>query len=191
EFDRTERIYFGEEDADDREKARAERIYPFCVEKVREERIRLPYTFAAVLGMTDNPELREEIARREGHIPEDAPDWAVEEALSRVELAGNWARETGNEYDYDLKRAELPEVEISEGTERALSELAEFIEADHTPEEIQGEIYEAAKRNDVPVGEFFSTGYRLFFGQEQGPKLGNFLGKLDREFVLARLRRER
>lgn len=191
EFDRLERIYFGEEEADDREKQRAERIYPFCVDEIRKDRIRLPYTFAAVLGMTDDPDLREEIARREGHIPDDAPDWAVEEALSRVELAGNWARETGNEYDYDLKRTELPEVEISEDTERALSDLADFIEADHTPEEIQGEIYEAAKRNDVPVGEFFTTGYRLFFDQEQGPKLGYFLGKLDREFVLARLRRER
>ncbi|MFC6903661.1 lysine--tRNA ligase [Halalkalicoccus tibetensis] len=191
EFDRLERIYFGEEEADERERARAERVYPLCVGEVPEERIRLPYTFAAVLGMTDDPDLREEIARREGHIPEDASRETVEDALARVELARNWARETGNEYDYDLKRTELPEVEVDEDTERALAELAEFVEAGHTPEEIQGEIYEAAKRNDVPVGDFFTTGYRLFFDQEQGPKLGSFLGKLDREFVLARLRRER
>lgn len=191
EFDRLERIYFGEEDADEREIQRAERIYPFCVEAVREERIRLPYTFAAVLGMTDDPELREEIARREGHIPENAPDWAIEDAIARIELAGNWARETGNEYDYDLKRAEMPNVEVDERTEKALSELAEFIEEGHAPDEIQAEIYEAAKRNDVPVGDFFATGYRLFFDQEQGPKLGTFLGKIDRAFVLARLRRER
>ncbi|WP_122090233.1 lysine--tRNA ligase [Halalkalicoccus subterraneus] len=191
EFDRLERIYFGEVEADEREQRRAERIYPFCVDEVREDRIRLPYTFAAVLGMTDDPDLREEIARHEGHIPKDTPDWAVEAALQRVELARNWARETGNEYDYDLKRTELPDVAVSERTEEALEELADFVEAGHTPEEIQGEIYEVAKRNDVPIGEFFATGYRLFFDQDQGPKLGQFLGKLDREFVLARLRRER
>lgn len=191
EFDRLERIYFDEESVDKRETQRAERIYPFCVEEVRAERIRLPYTFAAVLGMTDDPKIREEIARREGHIPDNAPEWAVENALARVELARDWARETGNEYDYDLKRTELPDVTVSESTDRALSELAAFIEEGHTPEEIQGEIYESARRNDVPVGDFFATGYRLFFDQEQGPKLGQFLGKLDREFVLARLRRER
>ncbi len=191
EFDRLERIYFGEEEADERERARAERIYPFCVEEIREERIRLPYTFAAVLGMTDDRDLREEIARREGHVPEDAPDRAIKNALDRVERARNWARETGNEYDYELKRAGLPDIEVDERTEEALEELAAFIEEGHTPEEIQGEIYETAKRNDVPVGEFFTTGYRLFFDQEQGPKLGQFLGKLDRQFVLARLRRER
>lgn len=191
EFDRVERIYFGEGEADEREKQRAERIYPFCVEDVDEGRIRLPYTFAAVLGMTDDSDLREEIARREGHIPEDASGETIENALERVESARNWARETGNEYDYDLKRTERPEVEVDESTAVALSELAEFIENGHSPEEIQGEIYEVAKRNDVPVGDFFATGYRLFFDQEQGPKLGTFLGKLDREFVLARLRRER
>jgi lysyl-tRNA synthetase class 1 len=190
EFDRLERIYFGEEESDERERQRAERIYPFCVDEVREERIRLPYTFAAVLGMTDDSDLREEIARRESHIPENASEETIETALARVELAQNWARKTENEYDYDLKRAELPAVTISENTKTALSELADFIEEGHTPEEIQGEIYESAKRNDVPVGDFFATGYRLFFDQEQGPKLGRFLGKLDREFVLARLRRE-
>ncbi|WP_336364376.1 lysine--tRNA ligase [Halalkalicoccus salilacus] len=191
EFDRLERIYFGEEQADERERARAERIYPLVVEEVREERIRLPYTFAAVLGMTDDPELREEIARREGHVSEETPEWAIEEALSRVERARTWARRTGNEYDYELQRTDLPAVDLDPEVERALEDLASFVEEHDDPEEIQGEIYEAAKRHDVPVGEFFATGYRLFFDQEQGPKLGPFLAKLDREFVLARLRRER
>ncbi|WP_336343630.1 lysine--tRNA ligase [Halalkalicoccus ordinarius] len=191
EFDRLERIYFGEEEASERERARAERVYPFCVEEVREDRIRLPYTFAAVLGMTDDPDLREEIARREGHISAETPEWAIEEALSRVERARTWARQTGNEYDYELQRTELPAVDLDPAVERALSELADFVEDHDDPEAIQGEIYETAKRHDVPVGEFFATGYRLFFDQEQGPKLGPFLAKLDREFVLARLRRER
>jgi lysyl-tRNA synthetase class 1 len=41
------------------------------------------------------------------------------------------------------------------------------------------------------VGDFFAAGYRLFFDDEEGPKLGPFLARLDREFVVARLRRER
>jgi lysyl-tRNA synthetase, class I len=190
EFDRFERIYFGEEDADERERALAERVYPMVVAEPREERIRIPYTFAAILGMTDDPELREEIARREGHIPDDAPEWAVEAALARVERAEAWAQRTSNEYDYDLKRTELPDVELDAETDAALSELAAFIEAGHDGEEIQGEIYETAKRHDIDIGDFFGVGYQLFFGEEQGPKLGPFLSNLDEEFVLRRLRRE-
>ncbi|MFC7082255.1 lysine--tRNA ligase [Halorussus caseinilyticus] len=153
-------------------------------------RVRLPYTFAAVLGMTDDPDLRESIARREGHVPDDAPEWVTEFALSRVERAREWARRTGNEFDYELKRAEMPDVDVDADTEAALDELADFV-ADHDdPDEIQGEIYETAKRHDIDIGDFFSVGYRLFFDDEQGPKLGPFLAKLDREFVLTRLRRE-
>ncbi|RQG89128.1 lysine--tRNA ligase [Natrarchaeobius halalkaliphilus] len=191
EFDRLEEIYFDEIDADEDEVAFAKRVYPLIVDEPRERRIRLPYTFAAVLGMTDDPDLREEIARREGHVPDDAPEWAVEEALERVEQARNWARRTENEFDYELKRAAVPDHDFDAATEAALEDLADFVEEGHGPEEIQGEIYESARRHDVETGEFFAAGYRLFFDERQGPKLGPFLANVDREFVVARLRRER
>ena len=192
EFDRFERLYFGEvEDVSDRERTLAERAYPMLVDEPRADRIRIPYTFAAVLGMTDDEALREDIARREGHVPADAAREAVEGALARVERARAWARRTDNEYNYHLARQRLPDVDLDEETAAALDELADFVAAGHDGEAIQGEIYETAKRHDVDVGEFFATGYRLFFDDEEGPQLGTFLGDLDREFVVARLRRER
>ncbi|WP_232686606.1 lysine--tRNA ligase [Halobacterium zhouii] len=192
EFDRFEATYFGEVDVTEDERELAERAYPLVVDDPREERIRIPFTFAAVLGMTDDPDLREQIARKEGHIPDDAPDWAVEQALARVELAREWARRTDNEFNYDLKRTELPAHDFDPATEDALDALADFIERESPDgDELQGEIYESAKRADLDVGEFFSAGYRLFFDEDQGPQLGPFLAKLDRDFVIARLRRER
>jgi lysyl-tRNA synthetase class 1 len=192
EFDRFERVYFGEvEDATERERTLAERAYPMLVDEPRADRVRIPYTFAAVLGMTEDPALREEIARREGHIPPEAPDSVVKAALSRVERARNWARRTDNEFNYELKRETRPEVDLDPATEAALDELAEFVAAGHEGEAIQGEIYETAKRNDIDIGEFFAAGYRLFFDDDEGPQLGTFLGKLDRDFVVDRLRRER
>jgi len=154
------------------------------------ERVRLPYTFAAVLGMFDDPALREDVARKEAHLDGDTPEWAVSFALDRVAHAREWARRTDNEFNYELKRAALPAVELDAETEAALDELAAFVEAGHDGEEIQGEIYETAKRHDLDMGEFFGAGYRLFFDERQGPQLGPFLAKLDREFVVRRLRRE-
>ncbi|WP_247002879.1 lysine--tRNA ligase [Halosolutus gelatinilyticus] len=191
EFDRLEAVYFDEVAASEDETAFADRVYPLLVDEPGAERIRLPYTFAAVLGMTDDPELREEIARREGHVPDDAPEWAVEGALARVEKARNWARRTENEFDYELKRSEIPDHDFDDATAAALDELADFVAEGHGPEEIQGEIYETAKRHDVDIGAFFGAGYRLFFDEEQGPKLGPFLANVDRNFVVDRLRRER
>jgi len=192
EFDRFEATYFGEvEDASERERALAERVYPFVVDEVDEDRIRLPYTFAAVLGMTEDPELREEIARREGHIPEDASEEAIEAALERVERARTWAERTDNQYNYRIERRTMPDVDVDAETAAALDDLADFIEAeDPDGETLQGEVYETAKRHDIDIGGFFATGYRLFFDDDEGPKLGQFLADLDREFVVKRLRRE-
>ncbi|WP_262180044.1 lysine--tRNA ligase [Haloarcula laminariae] len=191
EFDRFERIYFGDaEPRDEAERELAERAYPMVVDEPREERVRIPYTFAAVLGMTEDPEIREQIARKEGHIPEDAPEWAVEDALARVERAQHWARRTGNEFDYELKRAEMPAVEFGPEMEAALDELADFVDAGHDGDEIQSEIYETAKRHGIDTADFFAAGYRLLFDDTEGPQLGTFMGKLDRDFVVRRLRRE-
>ncbi|ADE03891.1 lysine--tRNA ligase [Haloferax volcanii] len=188
DFDRFERAYFGE--VDDESLTRfAERAYPFVVDEVREDRVRLPYTFAAVLGMTDDENLRVKMARNEGFFDEDTPDEVVEEALGRVERARRWAEKMDNQYNYRLQ-VDLPEFDFEPAVEAALDELADFVEKNHDGEAIQGEIYETARRHDIEMGDFFAAGYRLFFDAEQGPRLGGFLGELERDFVVTRLRRE-
>ena len=188
DFDRFERAYFGDVD-DESVTAFAERAYPFVVDEIREDRVRLPYTFAAVLGMTDDRDLRIEMARNEGYIDDDTPEWAIEEALERVDRARAWAVREDNAYNYRIQDA-LPEVDFDENVEAALDELADFVAAGNDGEAIQGEMYETARRNDIEVGDFFEAGYLLFFAQPQGPRLGEFLGELDTEFVVARLRRD-
>jgi len=191
EFDRFERAYFGNgADIDPEEAERAERAYPMVVDEVETRPIRIPYTFAAVLGMTDDRDLRATMARRSGHLPEDATDTEIDTALERVERARAWAVRTDNEFNYRLAEA-LPETAFDDDTETALGELAAFIDAESPDgDALQEEIYGTARRNDVPVGEFFSAGYRLFLEETEGPRLGPFLAALDDSFVVRRLRRE-
>jgi lysyl-tRNA synthetase class 1 len=188
EFDRFERIYFGEVEDEDLTPL-AERAYPMLVEEVRAERVRLPYTFAAVLGMTDERDLRIRMARNQGFFDDDTPEWAIEEALDRVEKARTWAERNDNAYNYRLQ-ADLPEAEFDAEIAAGLDELADFVADGHDGDAIQGEIYETAKRHDVETSDFFAAGYRLFFDDTQGPRLGEFLGELDEQFVVRRLRRE-
>jgi lysyl-tRNA synthetase class 1 len=188
EFDRFERVYFGKETDADLE-AIAERAYPFLVDEVREERVRLPYTFAAVLGMTDDRDLRVRMARNQGFFDDDTPEWAVEAALERVERARTWAKRTNNAYDYRLQ-ADLPETDFDDDTLAALEELADFVAEGHDGEAIQGQMYEIPRDHGIEVGDFFAAGYRLFFDDTEGPRLGEFLGELDESFVVRRLRRE-
>ena len=193
EFDRFERIYFGTLEADEEETELAERAYPMVAgdELPDDQPVRIPYTFAAVLGMTDDRDLRVQMAQRSGHLPEGASETEMDAALSRVEKARAWAVRTDNEFNYRLAET-LPDVEFDPETAAALDELADFV-ADGSPdgEALQEEIYETARRNDVPVGDFFGAGYRLFLDEDEGPRLGPFLAAMDESFVVDRLQRER
>ena len=191
QFDRLEDIALSRIDADPDDTAFAERVYPFLVGEVRTERVRIPYRFAAVLGMTDDPAVQEEIARKEGHIPDEAPSWAVEEAMERIGRARRWARRTDNEYNYRLQRTQLPNVPVDEETAAALEDIASVVEKGADGETIQGAIFSAARDHDMNPGQLFGTGYQLFLNRDDGPKLGPFLAHLDRDFAAARLRRER
>ena len=188
DFDRFERAYFGEVD-DESVSAFAERAYPYVVSESREDRVRLPYTFAAVLGMTDDRDLRIEMARNEGYVDDDTPEWAIEAALERVDRARAWAERMDNAYNYRLQE-NLPAVEFDDDTAAALDDLADFVAAGNDGAAIQEEIYETARRHGIEVPAFFETGYRLFFDKPEGPRLGEFLGELDAGFVERRLRRE-
>jgi lysyl-tRNA synthetase class 1 len=175
---------------DDPDTAAFERVRTF-LDGVFRERVRVPYRFAAVLGMTDRPEAREGIARREGHLPEDAPAWVQTLALERVGYARSWAEHTGNRYDYRVVREPVPEVDLDAAVEAALAEVADVVAEGGDGEAVQSAVYEAAEANGVEAAAVFEAGYRLFFDDEEGPRLGPFLADLDREFVVGRLRRER
>lgn len=194
DFDRLEHIYFGKEgDEDAEEREYAQRVYPLLVEGPEEAPIRIPYRFAAILGMTDDPSLRRDIAVREGHLPDpdSVPAVSIEVAMQRVERARRWAQRVENEYNYVLQRSSMPEVEVDDRIAAALDELATVVETTDDPEEIQGAIFDIARDHELDVGEFFAIGYRLLFDQDTGPKLGPFLARLDTQFVVDRLRRER
>ncbi len=82
------------------------------------------------------------------------------------------------------------DIDPTSDTAKALDTLAEVVAEGSDGEEIQEAIFDIARDYDIPVGEFFEVGYQLFFNQSAGPRLGKFLGELDAEFVVQRLRRE-
>lgn len=187
EFDRFEELYFNETRGTGKEQELADRAYPFVVERVDENRVRLPYTFAAVLGMTTSDSLRETMAIREGHLPDDADRAVVDEALQRVERARQWAEDMNNEYNYRIQES-LPAVELDPAIVSVLDELAEEIEEGQDGSEIQSLVYDLAESHGIMVQDVFTAGYQLFLDQEQGPRLGPFLAALDETFVVRRLR---
>jgi lysyl-tRNA synthetase class 1 len=192
DFDRVEDVHYGrEEAADATERLYAERVYDDLRSPGDDteayQPVRPPYTFAAMVGVAEDDDARLDALRRSGHLPEDATDAQRDDALRRVELARNWALDFDNEYAVRVLD-EKPDVEFDDETRAAFDGLADAVESGASPDEIQNAVFETAREHDLGVGGFFSDGYRLFLGQDSGPKLGPLLAALDREFVVERLR---
>ena len=152
-------------------------------------RRRIPYRFAAVLGMTNDIDLQIGMATRRKLIEVEMSDWVTSLAIGRVQKGRKWAEIHQNEYNYKIL-GEVPDIEIDGNVEQALEELACFVEEGHEGTEMQEKIYEIAKSNGIELSQFFKVNYKLFFSQDRGPRLGPLLASLDQEFVVRRLRRE-
>jgi len=84
----------------------------------------------------------------------------------RVEAAGRWAEDFGEDYTIESMDADS---EI-----REVNSLIEYAEGGYSPDDIQNRAYECAKEYGY-VGEFFS---KLYLGQSDGPQAGELLAAL-------------
>ena len=189
-FDRFEKIYYDEiETADPEEKELAKRIYPML--HIGRRKVRIPYTFAAMVSVSRNDEHILNTLKKTGHLPADATKEQEQDALTRVYKAGVWAHKFGpEEYNIEIKDSLEVPADMEPVEKEALAELADYIVAKHTEEETQYEIFELAKRHDIKTAKLFKTAYTLLLGKPRGPKLGPFLLALDTDFVVKRLRLE-
>lgn len=81
------------------------------------------------------------------------------------------------------KEYELPAAEMKPAIDQLCAFLSSY-EGDD-PEEIQSATYAAGKENDVKLGKWFRTMYRMLLGQDRGPRLGTFIHLYGVEETLA------
>ena len=67
----------------------------------------------------------------------------------------------------------LPDEEVMVGVDQLRQFLRDY-EGDD-PEELQSAAYRAGKDNDISLGKWFKSMYRLLLGQDRGPRLGTFI----------------
>ncbi|MEM2991319.1 MAG: lysine--tRNA ligase [Halobacteria archaeon] len=187
-FDRFERLYF--EGGEGEEVELAKRVYPMCIREIKRH-IRIPYTFAAMLGVSQNIVHILKVLKKTEHLPADASREMELEALTRVFKARNWAAEFApEEYRFELQRELCLTQPLDERVKKALFELADYLLQAKSEVEVQNAIFEIARRNGIKEAEFFKTIYQLLLGKPRGPRLGPFLRALDEALVQRRLRLE-
>lgn len=105
----------------------------------------------------------------------------------RAEYAKFWlATYAPEQYKYELQDT-LPAIEVSDSQKKALAALAQYMEVEHTGEEIHARLHELKTEIPVQPKELFAALYKIFLNRDSGPKAGWFLSVLPQEFVHKRL----
>ncbi len=195
EFDRLESIYTGQKEPADKHEELLSNIYPAFIQSSLEiEKIedleninRPPYTFAAMVGVSENKNAIIDTLKRSGHLPENPKDIEIDISINRVNLARNWARRLKNQYYIEIIE-EPPNIDFDKPIQQALNHLSSYIQKGHTADEIQDKVFQTARKYDIDPSELFSAAYQLLLGQKSGPRLGPLITALDEEFVSNRLK---
>jgi lysyl-tRNA synthetase class 1 len=182
EFDEIERLAY--EGRGERAEE-AKNYYWYCVGELKDRRpYRLPYRLAATIVQFYPPEVALERLTKSGIVPDNLSDEERQKTLTRLKLAKQWVEEFS---DRKLRIAEANKEHYvkDEKIMHAFNYVYEtYKNKEMNGEELQALFYEAARKFELNPSEFFKQGYLIFLGEEHGPRLGNFLASLDKDYVL-------
>ena len=108
-----------------------------------------------------------------GTIKEERKD-SVKEL---IKLAGN--------YSDDFEETKIPatKIMVDDSSKVALKQLADLLQKDETPEDLQNSIYSIAKENQVQPKDFFKILYQIILSKDRGPKIGPFIEDIGKKKV--------
>jgi len=94
-----------------------------------------------------------------------------------IKLAGN--------YSDDFEETKIPatKITVDDSSKVALKQLADLLQNDETPEDLQNSIYSIAKENQVQPKDFFKILYQIILSKDRGPKIGPFIEDIGKKKV--------
>ncbi len=194
-FYRAERVYFGAEDGGE-EAAYLRRTYELSFPGRPPEKLpaQVPYTHVAILSQIIPPGREDEALarlRRTGHLPADADEYSIRRVLSLLSRARTWV---GRYAPGSLRIRVLERVDesILSGLKYRSIFSQLYKELSRIENWTEDEIKDAMIRATSDLSprekrEFYREFYKVFVGEERGPRAAPLLSLLPRDFVLKRL----
>ncbi len=195
EFDRIERIYFGLEKVDERERTNTQRVYElsFLGKIPKQKPFRISFDFASMLtqALPEKNRIKEsiQILKRTGHLKKKLTDFERTELKKRLDYADLWSKELAPENMKVTLLKEVPEdvkKKLSDKQMSALENLGKFLKTDRKDQEIWSMIRRTAEEEGINPKEVFQAAYLMLLGRPYGPRLIPFIQSLDKKFVVKR-----
>ena len=183
DYDKCERIYFGQEQVNEKRAAKERRIYELS--QVFEPPVavpaQIPFRHLCNLLLIHDGAVEPALQDMPGY--ENFDDDLRQRARHRAACAWNWVQTFAPE-DFrfsvvDPKNTEP--VKISEPERRAVIALRGLVQsgiAGMSDKDVQNAIYDIAREQEIEPKDLFVILYRILVGQDKGPRLGGFLKTL-------------
>src|SRR3989338_1149832 len=181
DFDKCERIYYGEQkDVSEKELANQKRIYELsCVEEGKVPKA-IPYQpgFRHITNVLLQNEL--DIEKSIGYFEKQLKSKEDKERLHlRAICAKNWIlKYAPEEFKYTINKAVPQDVKdkLTKEQKASLHELAKRLEEkEWEDKELHEECYIILKNNNLDTKNFFTACYNVLISKDKGPKLAAFL----------------
>ena len=180
-YDRTQRIFFGEEDVSEREKMNQKRIYELShVGKIGKEMPpNISFTYASMISQIANDDNEAlDMLKATGHIGAKAKKDELDYALNRIRFSGVWVEKYATEkYKLEINETVPDNIlkMLSEKQKSALRSFSEGLSKAKNDEDIKNLCFEVAEKNSIKPQEFFQAAYLSILGKEKGPRLAQFV----------------
>lgn len=189
DFDKCERIYFGEfKDVSEKERANQRRIYELsCVHETK-----IPKTIPFQLGFRH---LTNVLQQNEMDVEKTVHYFKAQlknkeeryRLVMRAQCAKNWLEKYAPEEFKFMLNKHVPEeiqVQLTKEQRTALHELAKQLEKkEWEDKELHEECYIILKNHNLNPQDFFKAAYKVLISKERGPKLAAFLIEIKEKAV--------
>jgi len=190
DYDKCERIFYGKEEAKEREVAKQKLIYEFSqldenIENISKEmpiqiNFRHITTILQIKDMDEKATL--EYFREEIKNPKDEERLAI-----RISCVKNWLDKYADEqFKFSVKseRDEGYLASLDEKSKKALELLKKAMETTNTEDELSTAIFAIPKELEMEMSVFFTLCYQTIVGKEKGPKLAAFIMEIGRDRII-------
>ncbi|MFC1648793.1 lysine--tRNA ligase [Nanoarchaeota archaeon] len=185
EFDRIERIYFGDEEVkNEKELENAKRVYELS----------MPFPDKIPKKMPLQPGIRHltnlvqifphDMARVKDYFKKDVKTKFDEERLmQRAECALNWVEKYAPEsFKFKVQEKIPSNLKLPSNHKQALLDLSNAI-GKLDEEALVQAFFDTSKRHGIDKKEFFKAAYKVIIGKEKGPKLATLINEIGQEKI--------
>ncbi len=188
DFDKCERIYFGVQEAKEKEYIKQRRIYELsCVAEPPEEMPFQPsFRHLTTILQICSLDIDKTVERYSEHLKTKQDE---ERLRVRAECAKNWLEKYAPDEMRFAVNDSVPKLKIDDKMRSALKEAADVLEEkDWEAADLHKRFYDVIEKHELDNKEFFKVCYNIIIGKDKGPKLASFILSIGKDDIAKMLR---